>query len=142
VALRLGKRIRVGGEVDGEVVGLAGYDCGRCSAGDKLQRGCHLDGRRQIATRKGGITIDYHQPPRPEDTIYCCPSSIPGIHDLQRDVYALAEYRERGGLRDFFGLSLGELAEAMVDGYCVVDDACERLTAEVRAAGRKKPGAS
>lgn len=129
----------MGGEVDGDVIGLAGFDCGRCSDGDKRERGCHLDGRRLVSARQGGVVVDYHVPPRPEDTILCCPASVPGIHELQRDVYDLAAVKEAGGLYQYYGRPVGDLPESLVSWFNESSDAIERLAAEVRAAGKRAP---
>ena len=125
--------------MDGDVVGLAGFDCGRCSDGDKRDRGCHLDGRRLVATRKGGALVDYHLPPRDADTIHFCPASVPDVLSLQRDVYDLATVKEAGGLYQYYGRPVGDLPEALVSWFNESSDAIERLAAEVRAAGKRAP---
>lgn len=128
IALRLYKRVHVGDEVTGQVLGLGAYDCARCGDREKRRRGCHLDGRKLVAERPNHI--DYHEPHRPDlDTILCCPLSVPGIHEHAREVYAALAMKDHG-LHAYFGRPVAELPHALVSLYREADDALARFQAE------------
>jgi hypothetical protein len=135
LSLRLGKRIRVGDEVEGEVLGLAGYECQKCVPGSKVRK-CPLDGRQGEGRR---VVIDYHFPTRPEDVITFCPGlAAAECKSLTGDVYHMAEVEARGGPGVYYGQAPGLLPEALMGFYGEVEGALDRFRAEAQAArGRK-----
>lgn len=117
-------------------MGLRGYDCVKCSARNKIQRGCRLQGRTLIAASP--FSVDYHKPARPHlDQILFCPASVPGIYALQQEVFDCLAIKEGGGLREWYDVPASQLPAALVALYRDVEDATERFAAEIRAAVRK-----
>lgn len=99
-------------------------------------------GRDYHAAR--AFTVDYHKPSRAAlDQVHFCPASVPGIHELSRDVWEVVRILElqRSG-RPYYRETQGELSEAWTEFALEVEAAQERLQAEIRAAYRQRGGAS
>jgi hypothetical protein len=125
----------VGDEVEGEVLGLAGFECQKCTPGSKVKK-CPLDTRRGDSRK---VAIDYHHPTQPEDVITFCPGLAEAeCKGLTADVYHIAEVEARGGPGVWYGKPPSQLPEALMTFYGEVEGAIERFRAEASAARGKR----